>query len=102
LYQWESLLLSMTKTTKILLLISLLAFALGFTGIVWWFGVPIGAIFFGLFLISKMMEKEAALFDAEQRRKVALAEAAKRCASPHPCAEQPPGHDAQFHAARAS
>jgi hypothetical protein len=64
----------MRKTTKILLAISLTAFALGFTDILWGFGKPIGAIFFGGFLIFKVLEKEMALFDEEQRSNVALAE----------------------------
>ena len=47
----------MTKTTKILLAISLIAFALGFTDILWGFGKPVGAIFFGWFMIFKVLEK---------------------------------------------
>jgi hypothetical protein len=64
----------MTKTTKILLAISLVAFALGFTDILWGFGRPVGAIFLGWFMIFKLLEKEMALFDEEQRSNVALAE----------------------------
>jgi len=68
----------MTKTTKVLLAISLSAFALGFTNILWGFGRPVGAICFGLFMIFKLLEKETALFDEEQRRNLALAERYQR------------------------
>jgi hypothetical protein len=63
----------MTKTTKILLVISLTAFALGFTGVLWALGRPVGAICFGLFMISKVLEKETALYDQEQRLRLAEA-----------------------------
>ncbi len=64
----------MTKTTKILLAISLTAFAVGFTNILWGVGTPLGAVFLGLFLISKLLEKETTLFDEEQRLRITLAE----------------------------
>ena len=60
----------MTRTTKTLLAISLTAFALGFTDILWGFGMPVGAIFLGLCLISKLLGKEAALYDEEQKLRV--------------------------------
>jgi hypothetical protein len=63
----------MTRTTKILLACSLAAFALGFTDILWSMGRPVGAILFGLFLISKVLEKETALYDQEQRLRLAEA-----------------------------
>ena len=66
--------------TKILLGISLAAFAVGFTDILWGLGRPIGAVFFGLFLISKLLEKETALFDEEQHLRVAQAEKEKASA----------------------
>jgi hypothetical protein len=53
----------MTTTTKTLLGISLGAFALSFTGVLWGLSLPVGAICFGLFMISKVLEKEVALFD---------------------------------------
>jgi hypothetical protein len=56
----------MTKTTKILLIVAIVAFGLGFTDILWGVGKPLGAIFLGLFLISKILEKEAAKFDEEE------------------------------------
>jgi hypothetical protein len=57
---------NMTKTTKILLIEAIAAFGLGFTDILWGVGKPIGAIFLGLFLISTVLEKEAAKFDEEE------------------------------------
>lgn len=56
----------MTKLTKILLAISLGGFALGATGTLWGFGLPVGAIFFGWFMVFKMLEKEMAIYDEEQ------------------------------------
>ena len=56
----------MTKATKILLAISLIGFALGCTDLLWGMGRPIGAIFLGFFLISKLLEKEVAFFDQEE------------------------------------
>jgi hypothetical protein len=57
----------MTKTTKILLAISLSGFALGSSGLLWGFGVPVGAIFLGCFMVFKLLEKEVALYDEEQK-----------------------------------
>jgi hypothetical protein len=66
----------MTTTTK-LLCISLASLVVGLafvTGIVnvqntaaFYVALPLGAVFLGLFLISKLLEKEASLYDAEQR-----------------------------------
>ena len=64
----------MTKTTKILLAISLTGFAVGFTNILWGVGTPVGAVFLGLFMIFKILEKETALFDEENRSRIAWAE----------------------------
>jgi hypothetical protein len=63
----------MRTKTKILLAISLSAFALGFTNILWGLGTPVGAILFGLFMISKMLERESALYDQEQTLRLAEA-----------------------------
>jgi hypothetical protein len=63
----------MTKWTKILLGISLTAFAIACTGMLWGLALPLGAVFFGLFLIAKVLEKETALFDEEQRAHLGLA-----------------------------
>ena len=64
----------MKKTTKVLLLISMTGFVVGATtNVLWGIGLPIGAIFFGFFLISKVLEKEVAAFDQEQRMRLELA-----------------------------
>ncbi len=63
----------MIKIPTILLVISLSAFALGATGILWGFGLPVGAIFFGWFLVFKMLEKQMALYDEEQALRLAEA-----------------------------
>ena len=52
----------MTNLTKTLLTIALAGFAVGFgTDWLWGLGKPIGAICLGLFLVSKVLEKEFAL-----------------------------------------
>ena len=43
----------------------------------WGLGVPLAAVFLGLFFVTKMMEKEAAKFDEEQRQRQKLAEQAE-------------------------
>ena len=72
---------NMTKTTKILLTVSLTAFAVGCTNVMGGIGTPLGAIFFGLFLIFRILEKEVALFDKEQELRIALAESYKGSAT---------------------
>jgi hypothetical protein len=72
----------MTKLSKILLAVSLAGFAAG--GIIDFGGfkvipavtvaLPLGAVFFGLALISYMMEKEMAKFDEEEAGKQELVE----------------------------
>ena len=67
----------MTKTTKSLLAISLVCFVVGLafvTGLVnvrrvaaLYVVLPLGAVFFGLFLLSKILEQEFAAYDLEQR-----------------------------------
>jgi len=64
----------MTTKTKLVLGISVAAFALSLTGVLWGIFVPVGAIFLGLFLNFYVLGKEAALFDEEQRLRTALAE----------------------------
>lgn len=64
----------MTTKTKLVLGISLAAFALSLTGVLWGIFVPVGAIFLGLFMIFYVLGKQAALFDEEQRLRTALAE----------------------------
>lgn len=68
----------MTFKTKLLLASSLAGFALGATGFFWGIGFPVGAILLGLFLISKLLEKETALFNEEQRAHIAQAEVGNR------------------------
>ena len=67
----------MTKMTKTLLVLSLIGLVAGLvfvTGLVnvtnaigLYVTLPAGAILFGLFLISRMLEKETSRFDEEQR-----------------------------------
>src|SRR5215471_18549177 len=71
----------MTKTTKVLLVLAVAGLVSGLifvTGLVnvselalLYVTFPAGAILFGLFMISKILEKETALFDDEQRKIVA-------------------------------
>ncbi|HUR46223.1 MAG TPA: hypothetical protein VMZ27_10140 [Candidatus Saccharimonadales bacterium] len=60
----------MTKTTKILLTVSILSLAVGFTGpgseILQGGLKPLGAVAFILFFISNLLAKEMARFDQEQ------------------------------------
>src|SRR5712664_2603887 len=67
----------MNKTTKTLLIVSLAGLVVGtafVTGLLpvgnlvaLYVVLPLGAVFFGLFLISLVLEKENALFDNDQR-----------------------------------
>jgi hypothetical protein len=67
----------MGKMSKILLWLAIAGLVVGVAfasnlidahGVVAWYVVlPVGAIFFGLFLISFMLEEEVAFYDAEQR-----------------------------------
>jgi|ERR1043166_465801 ABC-type microcin C transport system permease subunit YejB len=71
----------MSKTTKTLLVLAVIGLVSGFvfvTGMVkvgdsvaWYITLPMGAIFLGLFLISKLLEKEVALHDMEQATVIA-------------------------------
>ena len=58
---------------KVLLSVSLIALAIGFCGIgqasQWGVSLPFGAVFFILFFIVTLLEKETALYDAEEQRK---------------------------------
>ena len=66
---------NMTTSTRTLLLLSAAGFAIGFsTDWLWGFGKPAGAIFLGLFLLSKMLEKEMAAFDSEETKRLAYAD----------------------------
>jgi hypothetical protein len=67
----------MNKTTKTLLILSMAGLVVGMafvTGLLTvgnlvalYVVLPLGTVFFGLFLISLMLEKETALFDNDQR-----------------------------------
>jgi len=72
----------MTRIPKAILAISLTAFAIG--GVVtfgspeipvgWTVAMPVGAIFFGFFLVTFMLQKEVTRFDEEERARLKLAE----------------------------
>jgi hypothetical protein len=66
----------MLRWKYIFLALSLTEFAIGFSNLrpttFFCVGLPLGAIFFGLFLITQLLEKESALLD-EQNRAAALA-----------------------------
>ena len=65
----------MNKTTKVLLVLAIVSFIVGFafnSGLVnagendaLYAVFPMGAVFAGLFLLSKMLEKETARYDEE-------------------------------------
>jgi hypothetical protein len=57
----------MTTQTRTLLILSLIGFALAPTGVAWGLGLPLGFIFFGLFMVSRIMQQEVARFDVEQQ-----------------------------------
>jgi len=67
----------MKKLAKALLAIALVAFVAGVAegsrpgG--WGLGVPLGAVFLGLFFITRILEKESARFDEEERVRRGLA-----------------------------
>ena len=68
----------MSRLTKILLALTIINFVPGVLFVSGVVGVgkfpglyatfPVGATLYGLFLISRMLEKEVAAFDAEQRK----------------------------------
>ena len=72
----------MTRIPKALLAVSLTAFAVGSVvtfgsseiPVGWTVAMPVGAIFFGLFLLTFMLQKEVARFDEEERTRLELAE----------------------------
>lgn len=59
------------KLKTLFLVISLVAFAIGFVdageSIFWYMGLPVGAIFFMLFMVFMVLEKESALLDQQTR-----------------------------------
>jgi hypothetical protein len=74
--------LNMTTSSKTLLAVSVIGLAAGsvvdFGGFnlnpVWTVALPVGAICYGLFLISFMLEKEVAKFDADEAKELQLIE----------------------------
>ena len=72
----------MTRIPKALLAVSLAAFAVASVvtfgsseiPVGWTVAMPAGAIFFGLFLLTFMLQKEVASFDEEERARLGLAE----------------------------
>jgi hypothetical protein len=65
----------MPRLKNIFLTLALVEFAIGFSNLrpttFFYLGPPLGAIFFGLFMITQLLEKESALLD-EQNRAAAL------------------------------
>jgi hypothetical protein len=61
----------MQRLKYILLTLALVEFAIGFSNlqptIIFYLGLPLGAIFFGLYLIAQLLEKESALLDEQNR-----------------------------------
>jgi len=61
----------MMRGKHIFLTLSLIEFAIGFSNArpttFFYLGLPLGAVFFGLFLITQMLEKESALLDEQSR-----------------------------------
>lgn len=87
----------MSKLTKSLLVLTILGFVIGLifvTGVInvgdavaLYMVLPAGAIFFGLFLISKMLDKEVALHDAEVRAFAATISGSAKLPSRKACCE---------------
>ena len=71
----------MTRIPKVLLAVSLIAFALGSVAafgdpgipVGWTVAMPLGAVCLGLFLVTFLLQKEVALFDEEERARLDLA-----------------------------
>lgn len=65
----------MTTQSKVLLAAAIVGLLLGFaTELCWKIGLPLGAVCLGLFLLSKVLEKETQLYDEEHRTRLALAQ----------------------------
>jgi hypothetical protein len=95
---------AMTTLSKTLLAVSVTGFVAGsiidFGGFnlnpAWTVALPVGAIFFGLFLISFMMEKEMAKFDEEESMKMQLVQ----CISVAPAPKEKPIPQSSFNSRR--
>lgn len=63
------------KTKNILLTVSLVAFAIGFSdlheNLLFWMGRPVGAILFGIYMIFLMLEDATANYNREEAEKSA-------------------------------
>jgi len=61
----------MPKLKNILLTLAVMELAIGFSNlrptIFFFMGLPLGAILFGLYLITQLLEKESALLDEQNR-----------------------------------
>lgn len=72
------------KTKNILLTLSLAAFAIGFSDLhenmIFWSGRPVGAILFVLYMIFLVLEEPSALFDQQEKEKLARINGAKNSA----------------------
>ena len=72
----------MTRIPKVLLAVSLAAFAIGSVAAFgnpeipagWSVMIPLGAVCFGLFLVTFLLQTEVARFDEEERSRLALAD----------------------------
>jgi len=63
--------MNVNQAKKVALTVSVIAFAIGFSdlreNIVFWMGLPVGAIAFIVFFIFMLLEKEYALLDEQDR-----------------------------------
>jgi hypothetical protein len=74
------------KTKNLFLTISLVTFAVGFFGkeesIINYMGLPVGAIFFMLFMVFTTLEKESALLDEQRKESAEIIEKHLRSRGP--------------------
>jgi len=86
----------MTKTSKIFLTISIIAFALSFTdagsNIGWGILRPLSAAAFIVFFITNLLAKEVALYDEEERAKRVVGERQQSTSLQNP----QPSHSSQL------
>ena len=63
----------MMKLSKILLAVALVSFVVGVVELTrpggWGICIPVGAVFLGLYCIERVLAKEAARFDEEQKQR---------------------------------
>jgi hypothetical protein len=78
--------ITMTRIPKVLLAVSLTAFAVGSVvtlgnpeiPVGWTVAMPVGAVCFGLFLVTFLLQQEVARFDEQESARLEVAE---RCAA---------------------